>query len=56
VGHIDGVISTNVPDTDNKLFIGGLPSAFGDADVRDLLQTIGPVRFSALCVFPTPLL
>jgi len=43
VRHIDGVIGTNVPDTENKLFIGGLPMALGDGDVRDLLQTIGPL-------------
>ena len=38
-----GIVTTNVPDVPDKLFIGGLPSALGDADVRELLESIGPL-------------
>lgn len=31
--YIPGVISTTVPDNDNKMFIGGLPTYFNDDQV-----------------------
>lgn len=42
--HIPGVVSTNVPDTPNKIFIGGLPSYLNDVQVMELLQTFGELR------------
>lgn len=39
-----GVVSTNVPDHDDKLFIGGLPSYLTEEQVLELLQTFGPLR------------
>lgn len=42
--HIPGVVSTNVPDTPNKIFIGGLPSYLNDQQVMELLQTFGELR------------
>ena len=42
--YIPGVVSTNVPDTPNKIFIGGLPSYLNDHQVIELLQSFGEVR------------
>lgn len=42
--HIPGVVSTNVPDTPNKIFIGGLPSYLNDVQVMELLQSFGELR------------
>jgi len=42
--HIPGVVSTNVPDTPNKIFVGGLPSYLNDVQVMELLQTFGELR------------
>ena len=32
--HIPGVVSTVVPDTENKVFIGGLPNYLNEDQVR----------------------
>lgn len=37
-------MSTNVPASPDKLFIGGIPSVLSEAQVLELLQTIGPLR------------
>lgn len=42
--YIPGVISTNVPDTPNKIFIGGLPPYFTEDQVKQLLQVFGELR------------
>lgn len=42
--HIPGVVGTNVPDTINKIFIGGLPSYLTDDQVMDLLKSFGELR------------
>lgn len=42
--HIPGVVSTNVPDTPNKIFVGGLPSYLNDVQVMELLQSFGELR------------
>ena len=42
--HIPGVVSTNVPDTVNKIFVGGLPSYLNDIQVMELLQSFGELR------------
>lgn len=33
-----------VPDTPNKVFVGGLPPYFGEEQVRELLVTVGPLK------------
>jgi len=42
--YIPGVISTNVPDTPNKVFVGGLPPYFTEEQVKQLLQVFGELR------------
>lgn len=42
--HMPGVVSTNVPDTPNKIFVGGLPSYLNDVQVMELLQSFGELR------------
>jgi len=32
--HIPGIVSTNVPDSPNKIFIGGLPSYLNEEQVK----------------------
>lgn len=38
------IIKTHVPDGPNKLYIGGLPPTLNDDQVKELLQTYGPLR------------
>ncbi|TPX34399.1 hypothetical protein SmJEL517_g02972 [Synchytrium microbalum] len=42
--HIPGVISTNVADTPNKIFVGGLPTYLNDEQVIELLKAFGELR------------
>jgi len=42
--HIPGVVSTVVPDTINKVFIGGLPNYLNEDQVKELLSTFGELR------------
>ncbi|KAK0552052.1 hypothetical protein OC845_001911 [Tilletia horrida] len=42
--HVPGVISTNVPDSANKIFIGGLPTYIADEQVIELLKAFGELR------------
>ncbi|KAF9975701.1 U2 small nuclear RNA auxiliary factor 2 [Actinomortierella ambigua] len=42
--HVPGVISTNVPDSENKIFIGGLPLYLNDEQVIELLQAFGELK------------
>ncbi|KAK1799024.1 hypothetical protein P4O66_007299, partial [Electrophorus voltai] len=39
-----GVVSTVVPDSPHKLFIGGLPNYLGDDQVKELLTSFGPLK------------
>jgi len=39
-----GIIKTHVPDGPNKIYIGGLPQTLTDDQVKELLQTYGPLR------------
>ncbi|KAK1337910.1 hypothetical protein QTO34_001011 [Cnephaeus nilssonii] len=39
-----GVVSTVVPDSAHQLFLGGLPSSWGDDQVRELLAAFGPLK------------
>jgi len=38
------IMSTNVQDGPNKLYIGGLPSALSSLQIQELLQTYGPLK------------
>jgi len=38
------IMSTNVQDGPNKLYIGGLPSALTSTQIQELLQTYGPLK------------
>ncbi|KAJ3082139.1 U2 small nuclear RNA auxiliary factor 2 [Quaeritorhiza haematococci] len=42
--HVPGVVSTNVPDSPNKIFIGGLPVYLNDEQVMELLKSFGELR------------
>ncbi|EIE90700.1 hypothetical protein RO3G_15411 [Rhizopus delemar RA 99-880] len=39
--QLPGLVSTNVPDTPNKIFIGGLPVYLNDDQVIELLKSFG---------------
>jgi len=38
------IMSTNVQDGPNKIYIGGLPSALTSTQIQELLQTYGPLK------------
>ncbi|KAJ3016402.1 hypothetical protein HKX48_004043 [Thoreauomyces humboldtii] len=42
--HVPGVISTNVPDSPNKIFVGGLPPFLNEEQVIELLKSFGELR------------
>ncbi|KAG0174019.1 hypothetical protein DFQ30_006347 [Apophysomyces sp. BC1015] len=42
--HVPGVISTIVPDTPHKIFVGGLPMYLNEEQVMELLQSFGELR------------
>ncbi|RUP47624.1 hypothetical protein BC936DRAFT_145514 [Jimgerdemannia flammicorona] len=42
--HVSGVVSTNVPDSSNKIFIGGLPLYLDDEQIVELLKSFGELR------------
>jgi len=42
--YVPGVVSTNVPDGPNKVFVGGLPTNFTEEDVKKILQVFGELR------------
>ncbi|KAJ8389106.1 hypothetical protein AAFF_G00123120 [Aldrovandia affinis] len=47
VYHVPGVVSTVVPDSPHKLFIGGLPNYLNDDQlgaVKELLTSFGPLK------------
>lgn len=39
-----GIIKTQVPDGPHKIFVGSLPQSLTDDQVKELLQTYGPLR------------
>lgn len=41
---IPGTVSTNVPDSINKVFVGGLPVYLNEEQVMDLLKSFGELR------------
>ncbi|KAI9205189.1 uncharacterized protein BJ171DRAFT_558570 [Polychytrium aggregatum] len=42
--HLPGIVSTNVPDSADKIFIGGLPIYLNDEQVMELLKSFGELR------------
>lgn len=42
--HVPGAVSTNVPDSVNKIFVGGLPTYLDEAKVMELLKSFGELR------------
>lgn len=42
--HVPGVVSTNVPDTPNKVFVGGLPTYLNEEQVMELLKSFGELK------------
>ncbi|KAI9101205.1 splicing factor U2AF 65 kDa subunit-like protein [Phlyctochytrium arcticum] len=42
--HVPGVVSTQVPDSANKIFVGGLPPFLNDEQVMELLKSFGELR------------
>lgn len=42
--HVPGVVSTNVPDSANKIFVGGLPTYLNDEQVMELLKSFGELK------------
>lgn len=43
-GYVPGVVSSNVQDTLNKVFIGGIPPYFNEDQVMELLKAFGELR------------
>ncbi|KAI9297383.1 hypothetical protein K502DRAFT_300915 [Neoconidiobolus thromboides FSU 785] len=41
---VPGIVSTNVQDTPNKIFIGGIPAYFNEEQVMELLKAFGELR------------
>ncbi|KAG9312984.1 hypothetical protein JVU11DRAFT_6422 [Chiua virens] len=42
--HVPGVVSTNVPDSINKIFVGGLPTYLTEDQVQELLKSFGELK------------
>ncbi|KAF9072301.1 hypothetical protein BDP27DRAFT_426288 [Rhodocollybia butyracea] len=42
--QVPGVVSTNVPDSFNKVFVGGLPTYLNEENVMELLKSFGELR------------
>ena len=42
--HVPGVVSTNVPDSENKIFVGGLPTYLNEEQVQELLKSFGELN------------
>jgi splicing factor U2AF 65 kDa subunit len=42
--HVPGVVSTNVPDSINKIFVGGLPTYLNEEQVMELLKSCGELK------------
>ncbi|KAF9266914.1 hypothetical protein L218DRAFT_896143 [Marasmius fiardii PR-910] len=42
--HVPGVVSTNVPDSVNKIFVGGLPTYLNEENVMELLKSFGDLK------------
>lgn len=44
VPYVPGVVSTNVPDTINKIFVGGLPTYLNEEQSMELLGSFGDLK------------
>lgn len=42
--HVPGVVSTVVPDSPHKIFIGGLPNYLNEDQVKELLSSFGELK------------
>jgi splicing factor U2AF subunit len=42
--HVPGIVSTNVPDSINKIFVGALPAYLTEEQVMDLLKSFGGLK------------
>lgn len=42
--HVPGVVSTNVPDGPNKIYVGGLPLYLNEDQIVELLRSFGELR------------
>ena len=42
--HVPGVVSTNVPDSIHKVFVGGLPTYLNEEQVMELLKSFGEIK------------
>ena len=42
--HIPGVVSTNVPDSFNKVFVGGLPAYLQEEQIQELFKNFGELK------------
>jgi len=42
--HVAGIVSTNVPDSEHKIFLGGLPQNLTEPQVRELVAAFGELR------------
>ena len=42
--HVPGIVSTNVPDSVNKVFIGGLLPHLNEEQVQELLKSFGELK------------
>ena len=42
--HVPGVVSTNVPDSPDKVFVGGLPTYLDEGQVQELLKSFGELK------------
>ena len=42
--HLPGIISTVVPDSDNKVFVGGIPNYLNEDQVKELLVSFGQLK------------
>ena len=42
--NVPGVVSTVVPDSANKVFLGGLPNYLNEDQVKELLTSFGQLR------------
>jgi len=43
-GYLNGIVSTVVQDSPNKIFVGGLPNYLNEDQVKELLIAFGPLR------------
>lgn len=50
--NVEAFFAEVVPDSPNKLFVGGVPFSFDESALRELLQSIGPIKALGLARDP----